>query len=58
MVLIQYSLPLIKRLFNKFKRSFEFYFNAGYLCTIISKKEKVNPAGELLKWNTTRNNCR
>ncbi len=43
MVLNQYSVLLIKRLFNKFKRSFEFYFQAVYLCIVISKKEEKNP---------------
>lgn len=43
MVLIQYLLLLIKRLFNKFKRSFEFYFNTGYLCIVIGKKQEKNP---------------
>lgn len=43
MVLIQYLLLLIKRLFNKIKRSFDFYFNAGYLCIIISKKQEEYP---------------
>lgn len=58
MVLIQHLLLLIKRLFNKIKRSFDFCLTAGYLCIVISKKKKRIPANELLKWNTTRNNCR